>query len=674
MSFIIKKRFFALMVMGLLSFNSFAITIDPGRAVGIRGNGEFFCAHFGALARMVEEYGAFGTVSGGSSASITVFLYESALLNPALACSDEEQAKERLAFLIKSFEGYADSVPQMKNFAELFRFVKLVNEVKSGINQIISVHDLNSVRELPTAAYKVASLLKILWTEKNNPIIRKLPEWELFTNLLNYTRDFVVLPTAWRFYRVKNTILQIKESFDVFAKFDSKNDEALFLRPGLIDFKTVAEIFGQMGDFYASYDQELWDGEGRFQALLEECAENSRGYEWDVLSKRVMKSSGKSCGEELTRMALAHDQAKARSHHRINDFPGKVDDRLTIIISTSLIRDLPTVSKWREAKKNYSQGESSDKWQFRPDYESIRYGYWVKSSKQQRMQSYLKRECERTHDLLACKGEIIGDHPWRYILALSPAEPGLARVQEFASVYPREELIRYALKNTLSLGGWSDLFPNTILKASGSTSETLITRRGYHTFFGQGVMIRLGVNDLSFDELAYLHEREVKHTPSSPEFEHASGEILNPTKRTTGVWARGYNLHNPESSFNQALVNSGAVVCTHWDWGSLSNWRTMIKDAYNATIYVKDTAAFPHPEAGHPSLKVVAASETQRDLTASGGGRYFDLSNYPGAIITPDHPWFNRGCTGIDTYSETLPFYETPFHKGESLKTPSFPF
>lgn len=49
---------------------------------GIRGNGQNLFAHYGALARHVEEYGAITCAAGGSSGSIITFLLESIWASP----------------------------------------------------------------------------------------------------------------------------------------------------------------------------------------------------------------------------------------------------------------------------------------------------------------------------------------------------------------------------------------------------------------------------------------------------------------------------------------------------------------------------------------------------------------------------------------------------------------
>ncbi|RYZ63878.1 MAG: hypothetical protein EOP09_16905, partial [Proteobacteria bacterium] len=45
--------------------------------IALRGNGELMPAHWGSLARTVETYGVPEMMAGGSSASVSTFIFES---------------------------------------------------------------------------------------------------------------------------------------------------------------------------------------------------------------------------------------------------------------------------------------------------------------------------------------------------------------------------------------------------------------------------------------------------------------------------------------------------------------------------------------------------------------------------------------------------------------------
>src|SRR5262249_21728456 len=92
---------------------------QPKLCAAIRGNGPLISAHWPALARVVANYGLIDAAAGGSSASITMFLYESILHNPLVydckdhSCTDLE-VKARVALLLKSMLGYIQVIGKTK--------------------------------------------------------------------------------------------------------------------------------------------------------------------------------------------------------------------------------------------------------------------------------------------------------------------------------------------------------------------------------------------------------------------------------------------------------------------------------------------------------------------------------------------------------------------------------
>src|SRR5690606_16621521 len=87
----------------------------PKLCAAVRGNGPYILVHFAGLARVVEHYGVVDGIAGGSSGSLSTFLYDSILENPAVSrcgsrrCSESERAA-RVSLALKSIEGYGMSV------------------------------------------------------------------------------------------------------------------------------------------------------------------------------------------------------------------------------------------------------------------------------------------------------------------------------------------------------------------------------------------------------------------------------------------------------------------------------------------------------------------------------------------------------------------------------------
>ena len=152
-------------------------------------------------------------------------------------------------------------------------------------------------------------------------------------------------------------------------------------------------------------------------------------------------------------------------------------------------------------------------------------------------------------------------------MGLSPAEPGLAPLQEFSA--NGEKLY--------SAGGWSDLHPIAVLKAHGCGKVVYVTRRGGESLFGQGVAKRL----MGFPEVPW---ERLSTSDSMKAINVVRNNQGNPADQTS-LWSRLYNLANANSSFNRALNLADAVLCTDWNRFNITDKGAidaMITEAYRA--------------------------------------------------------------------------------------------
>jgi hypothetical protein len=107
----------------------------PSMCVALRGRDEKIAEDdLLALARLLEHYGPVHGAAGGGSASVTIFLLESALQNPAIvscgktACGPTERG-ERAALLFKSMPAYLlrdSSIASMGDFYAAYKPVDVV--------------------------------------------------------------------------------------------------------------------------------------------------------------------------------------------------------------------------------------------------------------------------------------------------------------------------------------------------------------------------------------------------------------------------------------------------------------------------------------------------------------------------------------------------------------------
>jgi hypothetical protein len=401
--------------------------------VAVRGNGPRVPAHFGALARIHEEFGEINAISGGSSGSITSFLLDSIYLNPALdecnggSCSKEERSL-RAALLLKSLIGYFEVVGDSEEGLAIRGTQGLVSRIRSeGIAETL---------ESDNPFEGVDSLIALL----SSPELASLINPEVIALLKNspdpvfHARDLVAG-------------LQAGASFNV-------DSERVFLRPSLFDFQSVARKLGRVGSFYAGLEPV---DVGVQKQFLDECAEPTKGMNWKETS--ATKTSSGTCGSDFKKLVGSFRAAllanEATFSNRADDLVGKT---FPVLVSTSVVSGT-SQKKVEQARSAYLEARDYA-WNvlFEAD---VHVGYFG---------SYddlftLKENNEGFNDLKTRMMTPIYGTSWADALRTSPAEPGLSAMQPLPD-------------GRLSAGGWPDLYPVQALKNLGCEKVIYVTKRG----------------------------------------------------------------------------------------------------------------------------------------------------------------------------------------------------
>lgn len=470
--------------------------VESSLCVGVRGNGARIFAHFGAMARIHEQYGLIDGVAGGSSASITSFLTESIYTNPHVfrcqegACQEQESAL-RVALLFKSLQGYVGFLSTTEEAAAIGQLAPLVGKIQaSGVGALLEQGDTEGAQQ---------ALLALLRSDDLKSLIN--PE---LIELITQSPD----PA----YHVQDTWSALS-SFGSFAT----DSEMIFLRPGLLSFEALADKIGRIGSFYAAYgpeDAEAWQG------FLDRCAPQSAGKTWVEISQ-LDGGDGLTCGDRFQsllsgwRTELLKDEA---SHHsRIDDPIGEV---LPSLISTSVLTG-DASQMFRQARADYLQGQPVT-WQV--DFKDVRFGYWGQSDDLDRVLSNPQGfQDAKTEKFLA-----LGEATWRTALSYSPAEPGLTRALEIDDQW-------------VSAGGWSDLAPSLVLKNMGCQEVILVTRQGaVQGGFGPSVAKLLGMDGQQDDALYDLK---------------GDSAVYSSLSQADGVWCTNWDGYR-ETQINEVFQDA----------------------------------------------------------------------------------------------------------------------
>jgi len=462
----------------------------PRACVAMRGNGNLIFAHFAALARLVELGGLFDGGAGGSSGSISLFLYESIYANPDVhqcadgACSPDEAAA-RAALLLKSLQGYLAYLGNTDEARALTQLAPLAARIKAeGIPALLQAQD-------PQAR---AALVKLLSSQDLRDLINP--------DLLSFLNE------------AKNPTYAARQVADAITNFGNwaVTDDALFFRPSLFNFKLLARKIGRIGNFYASYGPADKTGMEHFLAA---CATPSRGKTWQEIQSLSAGPSG-TCGDTFNNLLGAY-RTKLLANEAA--YPSRIDDPvgkyLKILIGTAVLDGDKAVQIWQKGRDAYLAGQQGGSLGL--NFDLVRFGYWGQNEDLQQVGANPRGY----KDLKTSKFLPLGEATWAYVLSYSPAEPGLSPLQKLS-------------ETRLSAGGWSDLHPVLVLKNLGCKEVVYVTRRGDESSFATGVAKQLGMSPAQEKSLFAL-DRTSGEEPSS---------FLASIAAADGVWCTDWNHYD----------------------------------------------------------------------------------------------------------------------------------
>lgn len=419
-------RFFQDWDTGFFRFGPRRPSARRSTCAGIRGNGQYLFAHYGSLARHVEEYGAITCAAGGSSASITTFVLESIWANPnvhnCLGYRCRRLARDaRIALMLKSFVGLVDT--------GLFEDAATLARLYQGVQDGNIVELLNG----PLPEEGAEALVRLL--SELGPLVN--PElFELFAN----SPDPV--------WHAKDIIEGLQDGLNFIV-----NDPKVFLRTSVIDFNEFATLVGVYGSFYAGYGPADHEGMADW---LDACSYPGLGLTWEEVAA-LPGTEGRTCGETFSDLFNAYREAYAEVGG-----PNRADDPVGIYLPVFGVTGVLTgeaITHWEEARAAWIAAEPIP---FEPNFDDVGVGYWGQEHELRRMERNLDRWFT---DLSSMKFEPLGSATWREALAASPAEPG------FSPAVPLSG-------GLVSVGGWADPLRITPLEALGARYTVAINRRG----------------------------------------------------------------------------------------------------------------------------------------------------------------------------------------------------
>ncbi len=583
----IRLRIRLLLSLALIAFGMKAYAAPGSYCLALRGNGELAPAHWGGLAQVVERLGLPEGMAGGSSASISLFLLDSIAANPLLQKATPEQKRAYGSLLLKSLQGYLELVasrPEWTEMAAMAQYLKQQAggeslEFKSWLTMMMQSRPQDLAAIVMQNADKIQGSLGLA---VELGVVNPETMAPLLTALQEASKSPSVMARGAAIQKIQFFAGEIYRSITLLGQFNAETDDNLFFRAGVVNFKVLARSFGRVGNFYAGREMSA-ASLAEVESFLNSCAPKASSKTWDEL-----RAFDPTCDQKFKTLVVGYQKSGLpKSASREADPVGSV---IPSFPTTAVL----TNNAYFEAMDSLAHYSIS----FDPAFgkrfsvtsKDVFFGYWGPSSALRKIEANLKtpfktsdgRVWDFSKDAKSQRFFALGEGSWAQVMSSSPAEPGLAPLQEL--ILGTEPA---ATKGRVySAGGWSDLHPGAVLKAAGCDNVVYVTRRGGESLFGQGVAKRL----LGFEDIAW---EQIATDPARKPASRLRNWKGNPDDLRS-EWSRLYNLANPESSFNRALGVFDAVVCTDWDQfdvkapGAISG---MIGDAYRAPWTIRSMAS-----------------------------------------------------------------------------------
>ena len=530
--------------------------------IALRGNGQQMPAHFGALAKTIEVFGVPQGMAGGSSAALSTFLMESMLLNPFIKGENDPNKKRiSLAFMWKLLEGSFLIMSQEPEWKSLALFLNDLSKINDALQ---SMTGLESVK---------LSSVNFFRLKKIHSAVLELQKTGLFNGpatqmILAEFQKFKQNPSDEQRNRLVASIEMIKKTLSLLGKFDAQHDEALFLRAGVIDFRALARTYGKLADFL-SLNEASATTKDKFLNFLQSCGEDTSGKSWNEIA--LQKPECVTSLAQLKSLYFSENSKNTNFKSRVSQLIGT---DFSAFVTTSIITGKSAQNLQLEKQEyNDSMGSTFQFQKMNP--QEVKFGYWGKVENLKKAETVLLNPNTEFGKIdKSTRFKSLGQDTWENILSLSPAEPGLSSVLEYQIPETKE--------NVISAGGWSDLQPVLILKASGCEEVVYVTRQGGESDFVAGVHKRLfefpNMDWTLFDKENQVYFKGVSN--QGTKFLNEKKLLVDP------LWKKMLDLNYEKSSVNYSLKEANAIVCTNWsDFDVTKEFKKLVADGYQAPIY-----------------------------------------------------------------------------------------
>lgn len=406
---------------------------DIKKCVAVRGNGHYVTAHFGGLARIIEDHGIMHGIAGSSSATLSAFIYDSILENSAVKNASGESQQRRVALLLKSVYGLLDALKDR------------------GLFLLLGERDDPQHREL---------LNRMLTSTEDAIAAINAFEYPYGLNIINRSFvEFAFSNSGGRDFHYR----QAAEAIKNLTSFRVESPIPL-VRPGIFNFEALGPLASRLADFYAQTNFSD-DDQAEFLEWIERCEGKTANLSWDEINRDEVFQEEPTCTRGFMNLAFSKLRRKSRIAKDLPMYERKLGVNLDVLIGTGIIEGRDAYIRFMTIKNMYLNGKVEE--HLGIDYKNLKFGYWGSDKALlENVESNLIAKFE--NDEKSRKFLALEPVPsWKTVLKFSPAEPGLS-----------DAMVVNSNLMQISVGGWSDLHPVQVLDAAGCDEVYYLTRMG----------------------------------------------------------------------------------------------------------------------------------------------------------------------------------------------------
>jgi hypothetical protein len=328
--------------------------------VAIRGNAQRVVAHFPMLAKIVQVLGPVSGAAAMSSGTVSMFLLDAMQSNPivvecpgggtTVVCCGLDEQKARLSFLLKSFTGIKSGffwAEDILSIVETFRIQNILGLLRSKSNAVAQ-----------DALTVLLSILQAAVTKDNESLINP----EFIQSILTSAN-----PIAAAIDLVSATFaLQ-----SILGSGTAAADEPkLFVRPGLINFRRIAQITDLVACFYRGlHPVDLT----AMRSIVDDCAMRSVDLSSWAEIANLSTANGSSCGDRFDRLFRKFQLARGDNAPSMLQDP--VGGNSMRLIGHASVLTGRAVQIWQDARAAYRTRPDAPI-AFDVDFDDVKLGFF----------------------------------------------------------------------------------------------------------------------------------------------------------------------------------------------------------------------------------------------------------------------------------------------------------